>query len=1123
MPQMTTRLWFKTPSGARSLLACLIAPFLALPSVAQTQKPIFPTLPHNFALLPQPNMALGDFNGDGRIDEAVPGGINTMAVMLNNGPSSAASVTSISLSCTPQFVLASDLNNDSKVDLAFSCQGGYVGVLLGNGDGTFQSASYYAVAEPGGIATPPTLTQLIAVDLNGDGYLDIAVVVDYDKVGVLLNQGSGKPGSLSPPVLYPAPASVRLSNISAGDFNGDGKQDILAGSTQLAVYYGKGDGTLNSPQLTTANTAATLTNPSFVTGDFNRDGLADVAYLAANTISGVQTSALSLQILLGDPSGTFTTGATLALNPSANYTQIVPFQNTTTSNVSNFALVGDVTSIALNDGNGGLSLGESYGVSSFAVALAGSNGNTNLYFQRNVESVTAVGNGNGTFQAPPATVLGLSEVTADLNHDGLTDVLALDASGNLLAALGRGNGTFNVVSRTPGTGQLFATGDFNGDGNTDVVSIFPGQIYYHDANPEYQISSAQLYFYSGNGDGTFQPLPAVDLGLSMAGIPLVGDFNSDGKLDLILPYYGFLGASQQSGSLFFAGNGDGTFAAPVAVSILPSPASIGQVLDINNDGKLDVLNGNTVYLGNGDGTFNQQPFPFSGTVSNDLNGDGKADLVAVSGNTISFYAGNGDGTFQTNPFYTTSLPQNASGIDLSVGDVNADGHPDLIIQYFIQNYTTLNPTSTLAVYFGDGAGNFSADTNTYSVTDGIGGQLVRLNNQAPNPPGDNALDYLNFKGPAVISLINQLNPAPVAPTPLASKTTLAVSASRAAPGQQLTLTATVTGAAPTGTVSFVAEGKALGSAPLINGTATRATSFATASTYPVIANYPGDANNAPSSSNAVSIVVAPVSSTTTLSVSAASAGTNQQLTLTASVSGLNPTGTVSFASAGGTLGTASVANGVATLSFTFTAVGSYAITASYAGDVDNTSSTSTAVTVVIAAPDYTITASPSSATIKAGQSATTTLTVTPIGGYNGTVKFSCGTLPTGVNCTFAPASVTPTSGVVTSTLTITTTAPTTALLRTLSLPLQGIAWASLLFLTLSPRKLRGLNRRLTRASLLIVFLAVGLLSFSGCSSSSPSNPPTNTGTPAGVQTITLTTTDSSGNLSHAINFQVTVQ
>jgi hypothetical protein len=152
------------------------------------------------------------------------------------------------------------------------------------------------------------------------------------------------------------------------------------------------------------------------------------------------------------------------------------------------------------------------------------------------------------------------------------------------------------------------------------------------------------------------------------------------------------------------------------------------------------------------------------------------------------------------------------------------------------------------------------------------------------------------------------------------------------------------------------------------------------------------------------------------------------------------------------------------------------------------------------------------------------ITVTPVGGYSGTVKFSCGALASGITCTFAPVTVTPANGAATTTLTVATTAATSASLKGFSLPLHGIAWAGLTLLLLSPRRIRGLNRRVLRTSLLIALMAASLLSFSGCSSSSPSNTaPTNPGTPAGAQTITLTAADSSGNLSHTINFQVTVQ
>ena len=913
---MTATPWCKTPSGARSLLAFLIT-FLTIPAFSQT--PIFPQLPLDFALFPSSTAAYADFNGDGQVDEASPNGINAIGISFNNGANHSPTFSTIQLTCQPQSVVAADLNNDNKVDLAFSCQTpnqpAYVGVVLGNGDGTFQAASYYAV--PGA----PSVPVLTAVDLNGDGYLDVAVLSGTSQVGVLLNQGSSKPGSLLTASLYAAPTGVSLLYISSGDFNGDGKQDIVAGNTQIAVYYGKGDGTLNTPQLTTASTPD---SEAFVTGDYNRDGLTDIAFLG----SPVESAPTSLQILLGDPSGKLVTGSNLPLDPSVNYRWIVPFQNTSTSNITNFALIGNVTSIALNDGSGDLSLGESYGVSTYAVAQAGSNGDTNLYFQSDVESVTLVGNGNGTFQGPRATLLGGgfgAILSADLNADGLADVLSIDAAGNLVAALGRGNGTFTVSSRSgtaAATGLFLVTGDFNGDGKLDALTIFPGVINNQDGEI---LSTASLYFCAGNGDGTFQSYTSpVNLAISAAQPPLVGTLTGTTNLTLCSLHGTTVieGPQPPTGVLFFAGNGNGTFATPVS---LPLPyTSIRFAADLNNDQKLDIIGGTTVSLGNGDGTFVQQPLGISGTILavSDLNGDGNLDLMTSNGLTVGIYAGNGDGTFQSTPFYTTTDFSTNSGVGpfIAIGDVNADGHPDLLLQYL--NF----PAPHLPVLLGDGAAKFTPDQNEYSLgnaqtnSNGIA-TVARLNNQAPMGSADHSLDYLYGTNGVVTSLLNQNNPAPLAPAPIASKTVLSATAGSAAPGQQLTIAATVTGASPTGTVSFVAGGKTLGTAPLTNGTATLAVSFPAVGTFAVIANYPGDRNNTPSSSYPLSLAIAPVASKTTLAISSANAGTNQQLTFTATVAGLNPTGKVTFASATTTLGTASITDGLATLPFAFTTSG----------------------------------------------------------------------------------------------------------------------------------------------------------------------------------------------------------
>jgi hypothetical protein len=339
----------------------------------------------------------------------------------------------------------------------------------------------------------------------------------------------------------------------------------------------------------------------------------------------------------------------------------------------------------------------------------------------------------------------------------------------------------------------------------------------------------------------------------------------------------------------------------------------------------------------------------------------------------------------------------------------------------------------------------------------------------------------------------------------------------------------VLGTNPTGSVSFAANGNSLGTEALANGTATLQTSFANAGSYTVTATYEGDSNNTGSTSATVAVTVGQAVSSTTLQAPGAG-NVNGQITLKATVSGDNPTGSVSFSVGSTSLGTATLASGVATLQTSFAAAGSYPVTAAYQGDQNNAASTSSAATIVIAAPDFTVTATPTSGTITPGQTATFTFTVSPLGGYAGTVNFSCGTLPSGAVCSFSPTSVTPSGGSPTSTTMTLTTAASSAMLNPDRrsnpslppwLPAGGLAMAGGIGLALTPRKSRRFKLQARGLCWALLLASLSLL-VSGCGGGG-NNSPSNPGTPAGSYTVSVNASASVGGLQHAMSITLIVQ
>jgi hypothetical protein len=232
------------------------------------------------------------------------------------------------------------------------------------------------------------------------------------------------------------------------------------------------------------------------------------------------------------------------------------------------------------------------------------------------------------------------------------------------------------VSYTVGTNPGgIVTADFNGDGIPDLAVANNGDPSVND------LGSVSLLL--GKGDGTFQP--AIDA--SAGPFPksmIVGDVNSDGKLDLLV----LDTAASDTGFWpwnLLLGHGDGTFGAPLQIA-LTYPLFSLVVGDFNHDQKLDIIFSDTntglqQMQGNGDGTFQpaQAVLPIEGfIVVGDFNSDGKLDLAVGGGGSTGSYQtlfGNGDGTFRTSP------AQAIAGSLFPV-DLNHDGRADFVTETF---------------------------------------------------------------------------------------------------------------------------------------------------------------------------------------------------------------------------------------------------------------------------------------------------------------------------------------------------------------------------------------------------------------------------------------------------------
>jgi VCBS repeat protein len=332
--------------------------------------------------------------------------------------------------------VAADFNGDGKPDLA-GAGGQAVSVMLNNGNGTFAAKVDFPIA---------TWTQDVTTgDFNGDGKIDLAVALQDAQLGLAVLLGTGT-GSFGAPTYYANPSGFDEPYVLAGDVNNDAKLDIVimhgmncfnaacVPSTVVSVMLGNGDGTFQPAREIEAGTHPT----AIAFGDFNRDGIKDLAVGGGNT---------ELSILMGVGDGTFVRRPLMLLVDGGD-----------------LASCNDVDVADFNRD----------GIEDIVVPLGNGDGN-----------VVVLGNGDGTFRVftrylDEAVSAPQSDAIADFNGDGFLDIargMADSLRSGLVQVLhGNGDGTFRPIVKyavpstltNQGGGYLIAA-DFNGDSKPDLA------------------------------------------------------------------------------------------------------------------------------------------------------------------------------------------------------------------------------------------------------------------------------------------------------------------------------------------------------------------------------------------------------------------------------------------------------------------------------------------------------------------------------------------------------------------------------------------------------------------------------------------------------------------------------
>jgi FG-GAP-like repeat/Cep192 domain 4 len=697
-----------------------------------------------------------DLRGNGTLDLIVAEpDSSSVSVLMGDGHGGFSSEARLPLPAPPFSLAVQDFNGDGHLDIVAGMEGtqqtGALAYLQGNGDGTFGSP---ITSEGPPLGVYATIVELAAADLNGDKLPD---VVAYD-IGSLpgtwiyLNQGDGTFGLPQPGPTPNAPGLV-ATNFALADLNRDGCTDIVVLDTwDLAErYFGNCDGTFQMS--TSAFKAFGVGDIGYGIGlaDVNGDGNLDIVssgiFLTDELLYGWQSGHL-MSVLPGDGQGNFGPPTIYRGEPGMYSLAIADLKGDGFPDIITANQDTDSVSVYANDGKGGFGPpqggyigyyvnGVSTGVVNAPLTLpiakdVNGDGKPDLSLLEGTSPGDSCGTcdnlgallnqGNGIFgQVIHSDLAGTISYNIgdfalnNFRNAGLPDLTLIGSQYSmgtplLLFAPNNGNGIFGAAtsSSSPGADGLLGVGDFNGDGKLDSVAVHsvPGSA----ANS----NSSELTVFLGDGAGGFTPGYQTRFNVNSSLYPgrtFVGDFNGDGKPDVLVQETSTLVGTLGHDVYEFLGNGDGTFALPKIVLTDTGPITVA---DLNHDRRPDITElvepltttvyGTqpqfAIYLCQLDGSFTlnrtYEPYPgridigneddINGPFLADFNGDGNLDIAVFQApaNIGSNYednsyfqilAGNGDGTFT--PTYTVFDITTPRAPQLAA-DVTGNGRADLI-------------------------------------------------------------------------------------------------------------------------------------------------------------------------------------------------------------------------------------------------------------------------------------------------------------------------------------------------------------------------------------------------------------------------------------------------------------